>query len=95
MPPKGTQVYRTGLFRLNVITVSQPKCINTDGFVQKGDVYSFAIILQQIILRSGPFELPNDPLELSEIEILQEVKLPMLAQSATHNFLSGSLHSTR
>ncbi|OQV12270.1 Atrial natriuretic peptide receptor 1 [Hypsibius exemplaris] len=40
---------------------------------QKGDVYSFAIILQQIILRSGPFELPNDPLEMSEHEILTEV----------------------
>ncbi|XP_055344411.1 atrial natriuretic peptide receptor 1-like [Paramacrobiotus metropolitanus] len=40
---------------------------------QKGDVYSFAIILQQIILRSGPFELPSDPLELSEAEIIQEV----------------------
>ncbi|OQV18934.1 Atrial natriuretic peptide receptor 1 [Hypsibius exemplaris] len=40
---------------------------------QKGDVYSFAIILQQIILRSGPFELPDDPLELSHQEIIQEV----------------------
>ncbi|XP_055349308.1 atrial natriuretic peptide receptor 1-like isoform X2 [Paramacrobiotus metropolitanus] len=40
---------------------------------QKGDVYSFAIILQQIILRSGPFELPNEPLDLSEREILEEV----------------------
>ncbi|OQV23021.1 Atrial natriuretic peptide receptor 1 [Hypsibius exemplaris] len=40
---------------------------------QKGDVYSFAIIIQQIILRSGPFELPNDPLEMSEREILNEV----------------------
>ncbi|OQV12268.1 Atrial natriuretic peptide receptor 1 [Hypsibius exemplaris] len=40
---------------------------------QKGDVYSFAVILQQIILRSGPFELPNDPLEMSEREILNEV----------------------
>lgn len=41
---------------------------------QKGDVYSFAIILQQIILRSGPFELPGEPLEISEREILQEVR---------------------
>ncbi|XP_055349485.1 atrial natriuretic peptide receptor 1-like [Paramacrobiotus metropolitanus] len=40
---------------------------------QKGDVYSFAIIIQQIILRSGPFELPNDPLELSDKEIIQEI----------------------
>ncbi|OWA53707.1 Atrial natriuretic peptide receptor 1 [Hypsibius exemplaris] len=40
---------------------------------QKGDVYSFAIILQQIILRSGAFELPNDPLEMSDREILNEV----------------------
>ncbi|XP_055353545.1 atrial natriuretic peptide receptor 1-like [Paramacrobiotus metropolitanus] len=40
---------------------------------QKGDVYSFAIILQQIILRTPPYHLPNDPLELSDAEILQEV----------------------
>ncbi|XP_055352053.1 atrial natriuretic peptide receptor 2-like, partial [Paramacrobiotus metropolitanus] len=26
----------------------------------RGDVYSFAIILQQIILRSGPYEMPDD-----------------------------------
>ncbi|XP_055337247.1 atrial natriuretic peptide receptor 2-like [Paramacrobiotus metropolitanus] len=40
---------------------------------QKGDVYSFAILLQQIILRSSPFELPDDPLELSDKEIVLEV----------------------
>ncbi|OWA49808.1 Atrial natriuretic peptide receptor 2 [Hypsibius exemplaris] len=40
---------------------------------QRGDVYSFAIILQQIILRSGPFELPGEPLELSNREIIQEI----------------------
>ena len=40
---------------------------------QKGDVYSFAILLQQIILRSEPFELPGDPLEMSVNEILKEV----------------------
>ncbi|OWA52923.1 Atrial natriuretic peptide receptor 1 [Hypsibius exemplaris] len=40
---------------------------------QRGDVYSFAIILQQIILRSGPFELPSEPLELSNQEIIQEI----------------------
>ncbi|GAU95879.1 hypothetical protein RvY_07415-2 [Ramazzottius varieornatus] len=40
---------------------------------QKGDVYSFAIVIQQIILRSGPFELPDDPLDLPEEEILREV----------------------
>ncbi|XP_055353552.1 atrial natriuretic peptide receptor 2-like [Paramacrobiotus metropolitanus] len=40
---------------------------------QKGDVYSFAIILQQIILRSPPYHTPNDPLELSDAEILQEI----------------------
>ncbi|OQV12254.1 Atrial natriuretic peptide receptor 1 [Hypsibius exemplaris] len=39
----------------------------------KGDVYSFAIILQQIILRSSPFELPSDPLEMTDTEILSEV----------------------
>ncbi|OQV12275.1 Atrial natriuretic peptide receptor 1 [Hypsibius exemplaris] len=40
---------------------------------QKGDVYSFAILLQQIILRSGPFDLPADQLALTDREILQEV----------------------
>ncbi|OQV12253.1 Atrial natriuretic peptide receptor 1 [Hypsibius exemplaris] len=40
---------------------------------QKGDVYSFAIVLQQIILRSDPFELPSDPLEMSDKEIIAEV----------------------
>ena len=40
---------------------------------QKADVYSFAILLQQIILRSEPFELPGDPLEMSVNEILKEV----------------------
>ena len=41
---------------------------------QKGDIYSFAIILQQIILRSEPFDLPNDPLDLTDREILSEVQ---------------------
>ena len=36
-------------------------------------MYSLAVILQQIILRSRPFELPGDPLDLSEREILREV----------------------
>ncbi|OQV13654.1 Atrial natriuretic peptide receptor 1 [Hypsibius exemplaris] len=40
---------------------------------QRGDVYSFAIVLQQIILRSGPFELPSEPLEISNQEIIKEV----------------------
>ncbi|OQV12260.1 Atrial natriuretic peptide receptor 1 [Hypsibius exemplaris] len=40
---------------------------------QRGDVYSFAIVLQQIILRSGPFELPSEPLEISNREIIKEV----------------------
>ncbi|XP_055340566.1 atrial natriuretic peptide receptor 1-like [Paramacrobiotus metropolitanus] len=40
---------------------------------QKGDVYSFAIILQQIILRSGPYRMPDDNLELSDEEILHEI----------------------
>ncbi|OQV23264.1 Atrial natriuretic peptide receptor 1 [Hypsibius exemplaris] len=41
---------------------------------QKGDVYSFAIILQQIILQSGPFEIPSDEqVDRTDEEILDEV----------------------
>ena len=50
---------------------------------QKGDVYSFAIILQQIILRSDPFDLPNEPLDLNDFEILKEVRVPVLLQCST------------
>ncbi|OQV20223.1 Atrial natriuretic peptide receptor 1 [Hypsibius exemplaris] len=44
---------------------------------QKGDVYSFAIIMQQIILRSGPYESPggaqNQMME-STVDLLLEIK---------------------
>ena len=37
-------------------------------------MYSFAILLQQITLRSGPFELPGEALDLSDRELLMEVQ---------------------
>ncbi|XP_055329527.1 atrial natriuretic peptide receptor 1-like [Paramacrobiotus metropolitanus] len=42
---------------------------------QKGDVYSFAIILQQIILRCGPYESPGNTVQLTDapFELLTEI----------------------
>lgn len=80
MPPAGTPVSRLRIC-FNSVQFSSVQYRFTEIFsylldyFQKADVYSFAIILQQIILRSDPFELPNDPLEMSEKEILAEVGL--------------------
>ncbi|XP_055329218.1 atrial natriuretic peptide receptor 1-like isoform X2 [Paramacrobiotus metropolitanus] len=43
---------------------------------QKGDVYSFAILLQQIILRTGPFDTPGDATKAHQTakEVIMEVK---------------------
>ncbi len=84
MPAKGTQVWLNLSFHIfsfsffTFLTWSSTKsnfsalsrCVLS---FQRGDVYSFAIILQQIILRSGPFELPSEPLEISNQEIIKEV----------------------
>ncbi|XP_055329216.1 atrial natriuretic peptide receptor 1-like [Paramacrobiotus metropolitanus] len=43
---------------------------------QVGDVYSFAILLQQIILRTAPFDTPGDPTKAHQTakEMVMEVK---------------------
>lgn len=46
---------------------------------QKGDVYSFAIICQEIVYRSGPFWVENMDLTPQGILIKYSIKLALLA----------------